>query len=187
MLRRPARRGLVPRGGAGHCSRRDVTTPSIRHGPGLRPGLPGAAGLPAGPDPARCRRRTHLAGRNTGQHDPLHRTFTALLSRDDLILDGRHIRRLHGRWTQARHPRHRHSSAQQETRLLHSEGAHSGPFRPCPVILPAQLRRRCLPATALRSRDDHGGSIGFHPSAASDTAIFREVGINRYQIAIKGA
>ena len=32
--------------------------------------------------------------------DPQHRTFTALLSRDDLTIDGRHIRRLHGRWIQ---------------------------------------------------------------------------------------
>ena len=32
-----------------------------------------AVGLPAGPDPARCRRCTHLAGRDPGQHDPLRR------------------------------------------------------------------------------------------------------------------
>ena len=149
-------------------------------------------GYPAGSDPARCGRCTHLAGRDTGQHDPLHRlgrsrgryrptdltigidaepdaplpdgvlgliataaehdhlaavhgpddpnwdrllfsakeavykawfplvgewldhhdveisfdpqhrTFTALLSRDDLILNGRHIHQLHGRWIRER-------------------------------------------------------------------------------------
>jgi len=32
--------------------------------------------------------------------DPQHRTFTALLSRDDLILNGRPIHQLHGRWIQ---------------------------------------------------------------------------------------
>ena len=36
---------------------------------------------------------------------PHHGTFTALLSRDGLIVDGRHIRRLHGRWIRrTRHP-----------------------------------------------------------------------------------
>jgi 4'-phosphopantetheinyl transferase EntD len=34
--------------------------------------------------------------------DPHHRTFTAQLSRDGLIVDGRHIRSLHGRWISAR-------------------------------------------------------------------------------------
>jgi 4'-phosphopantetheinyl transferase EntD len=32
--------------------------------------------------------------------DPHNRTFTALLSRDDLILSGHHIHQLHGRWIQ---------------------------------------------------------------------------------------
>jgi 4'-phosphopantetheinyl transferase EntD len=32
--------------------------------------------------------------------DTQHRTFTALLSRDDLILNGHHIHQLHGRWIQ---------------------------------------------------------------------------------------
>ena len=34
--------------------------------------------------------------------DPQHRTFTALLSRDDLILNGRPVRQLHGRWIRER-------------------------------------------------------------------------------------
>ena len=34
--------------------------------------------------------------------DPHNRTFTALLFRDDLILNGRPIHHLHGRWTRAR-------------------------------------------------------------------------------------
>lgn len=34
--------------------------------------------------------------------DPHNRTFTALLSRDDLILNGRHIHQLHGRWIRER-------------------------------------------------------------------------------------
>ena len=34
--------------------------------------------------------------------DPQHRTFTALLSRDDLILNGHHIHQLHGRWIRER-------------------------------------------------------------------------------------
>ena len=33
---------------------------------------------------------------------PQEETFTALLSRDGLIVDGRHIRRLHGRWIRKR-------------------------------------------------------------------------------------
>ena len=35
--------------------------------------MPGAAGLSAGSDPAWRGRRTHLAGRGAGQHDPLRR------------------------------------------------------------------------------------------------------------------
>ena len=31
--------------------------------------------------------------------DPHHRTFTAQLSRDDLLINGHPVRRLHGRWT----------------------------------------------------------------------------------------
>jgi 4'-phosphopantetheinyl transferase EntD len=34
--------------------------------------------------------------------DPHNRTFTALLSRDGLIVDGRHIRQLHGCWIRER-------------------------------------------------------------------------------------
>ena len=34
--------------------------------------------------------------------DTQHRTFTALLSRDDLILNGHHIHQLHGRWIRER-------------------------------------------------------------------------------------
>ena len=34
--------------------------------------------------------------------NPHNQTFTALLSRDELIINGHHIHRLHGRWTRKR-------------------------------------------------------------------------------------
>jgi 4'-phosphopantetheinyl transferase EntD len=49
-----------------------------------------------------------LVGKWLDHHDaeisfqPHNQTFTALLSRDDLILNGRHIHQLHGRWTRER-------------------------------------------------------------------------------------